>query len=53
MGFGIVERKGRENILKPDLALGNVTNVDPSSLSVDLQTTGKRALSEGQVKSTL
>ena len=53
MDLEIVEGRGQENILKPDLVLRNVTNIDPSNLSVDLQTTGKRALSKGQVKSTL
>lgn len=49
----MLERIGQENILKPDLVLRNATNMDPSNLSVDWQTTGKRALKKGQAKSSL
>lgn len=49
----MLERIGQENTLKPDLVLRNATNMDPSNLSVDWQTTGKRALKKGQAKSSL
>lgn len=48
-----VKVKVKENALKLDLGLRNVTNMDSSDLSADLQTTAKRALSKGQVESTL
>lgn len=51
--FETIERRKQNNALKQDLVPWNVTNMDPSNLSVDLQTTGKRALSKGKVKSTL
>lgn len=53
MDVKLFGKRGQKNILKPDLVLRNVANMDRSNLSVDLQTTGKRALSKGQVKSTL
>lgn len=46
-------KTGTKRELKEDLVLRNVTNVDPGNLLVDLQTTENRALSEGQVESTL